>query len=243
MALDPRGDIAIAEIVVYVCVLVLSVLFVIRHGWSREVGWTFLSLFSASELRDTCDGPLTKRALQLLGMLGTIAVVLDIIGSIQKDTATTQSALAGGKSFREASAILFAILYTLVFAMHALCWVSMRHLSHQRRKLLAGISLTLPFLSVRIAYTVLSAYAPSEYSINDDGSVTFAPSHSPIEQFGESGSWAVYLVMSVIMEWAVVLIHMVVGLQIQPEDGPQDKTYTLPRPRLRTANPKTCSHT
>ena len=48
MKLDQRGDIAIAEIVLYVPILLLSIILVARHGAARKAGWIFFAILSIS---------------------------------------------------------------------------------------------------------------------------------------------------------------------------------------------------
>lgn len=50
MKLDQRGDIAIAEIVLYVPILLLSIVLVLRHGATRKAGWIFFAILSIGEL-------------------------------------------------------------------------------------------------------------------------------------------------------------------------------------------------
>ena len=49
MKLDQRGDIAIAEIVHYVPILLLSIVLVIRHGAARKAGWILFAILSIGE--------------------------------------------------------------------------------------------------------------------------------------------------------------------------------------------------
>lgn len=49
MALDERGDIAVAELVVYIPILFVSAFLVYRHGIRKRAGWIFLLLLSLGE--------------------------------------------------------------------------------------------------------------------------------------------------------------------------------------------------
>ena len=51
MALDKRGDIAVAEVVLYVPILIVSVILIFRHGFTRQAGWIFLLLLSVGKCR------------------------------------------------------------------------------------------------------------------------------------------------------------------------------------------------
>lgn len=66
--LDQRGDIAVAEIVVYIPILILSVILVIRNGFTRQAGWIYLVILSLSEHASSLvqhNGPLTFRQFEL----------------------------------------------------------------------------------------------------------------------------------------------------------------------------------
>ena len=84
-----------------------------------------------------------------------------------------------------------------------------------------GISFRCPFLFglfflfVRILYTVLSAFAPLPFAFDSGGHMVPVASRSPLKAFSAtSGSWAVYLVMSVLAEYSVVLIYTFAGLRL-----------------------------
>lgn len=49
MGLDARGDIAAAQLAVYIPVLAISVFLVSRHGFGRRAGWLFLLILSISQ--------------------------------------------------------------------------------------------------------------------------------------------------------------------------------------------------
>ena len=72
---------------------------------------------------------------------------------------------------------------------------------------MAGISVALPFLAVRITYAVVSSF-----------------SHPPSKFDMMVGSWEVFLVMSVVMECVIVSIYLTCGGVIQLEsDSEYDK--------------------
>jgi len=143
---------------------------------------------------------------------------------VNAGTAKTESALNSGDNIRHIGAILFAVLFGLVFLVHVFCWSNRSRILRHRRTLLAGISGALPFLAVRIAYSVLSAFAPATRSISADGQVTPVTSNSPLAKFNSStGEWQVYLAMSVVPEFIVVVIYITVGTKIPLQN---DTDYT-----------------
>ena len=48
MRLNTRGIISLVQIAVYVPTLCVAILLVVRHGFSRKLGWIFLAIFSIS---------------------------------------------------------------------------------------------------------------------------------------------------------------------------------------------------
>lgn len=79
--------------------------------------------------------------------------------------------------------------------------------------MLTGITVGLPFIVVRAAYTILGAWAPTGRSISATGVVTItSTSNSPLAKLNPiTGSWLAYLLMSILTEYAVALIYVVVG--------------------------------
>ena len=79
------------------------------------------------------------------------------------------------------------------------------------------ITATLPFLFIRVLYTILASFAPSSFIISDSGRREANPSFasSPLAKFSSpTGDWQIYLVMSVLAEYAVVLVYTGAGLRL-----------------------------
>ena len=74
-------------------------------------------------------------------------------------------------------------------------------------QLLAGISLALPLLFVRLVYALLGAFAPS---IESRWSLVF-------------GDWRLYLTMSLIMEFLAVVTYAVIGVLIPAQNDEKAK--------------------
>jgi hypothetical protein len=66
-----------------------------------------------------------------------------------------------------------------------------------------GISAALPFLGVRVAYSVLATWSSSDL-------FGASPSKNPtLAQFNPvTGNWILYLVLGVLMEFAVTFLYM-----------------------------------
>ncbi|CDO69939.1 hypothetical protein BN946_scf184836.g13 [Trametes cinnabarina] len=258
--LDARGDIAVAEIVLYVPIFFVAIPLVLRHGFTRKAGWIFLILLAiirivggvthilfeqkpsnttlqiifnvmeASGLSPLLvasvgflstvgqysldDHPLMSRGTRLMGILGTVALALAIAGGIKAGEAKTQSDLDSGTKLRKIGSALFGVLYVAIVGVTAFCFQNKHKILKYRRKLLSGIAAALPFLFVRVLYAILSAFSPSPLGFDADGQRIAVTSSSPLKTFNSTtGRWEVYLGMSVIAEYIVVLIYTSVGLR------------------------------
>jgi len=86
-------------------------------------------------------------------------------------------------------------------------------------QLLKAISIALPFLVVRTVYSVLSTFSSSTFSVT-----ATTPNDSSLARFNiVTGEWQIYLVMDMLMEYAVVIIYTVAGLML-----PLDRDYKFP---------------
>ncbi|GBE78458.1 predicted protein [Sparassis crispa] len=260
MALDKRGDVAAAEIVIYIPILVISFILVVRHGFARTAGWIFLVILSIIRivggvthvLSETSDKnnstlitiysimesaglspllmatlgfcntvaqnsvdshPLMSRGTHLMGLLGTLALVLSIIGGVKMGVAKTESDLHSASTLRHVGSILFLVLFVATFFVHVFLWNNRGRILKYRRQLLAGISAALPFLFIRVLYSVLGSFAPLSESIDANGKVTHTTNNSFLSNFSITGSWVIYVVMSVLMEYIAILIYVIVGIK------------------------------
>jgi hypothetical protein len=82
------------------------------------------------------------------------------------------------------------------------------HPSHQWfPQLLIAISCALPFLGIRVLYSILSSFSGSLIS-----TASSAPNTNSLAKFNmASGDWRIYLVMSVLMEIIVTVIYTTAG--------------------------------
>jgi len=151
---------------------------------------------------------LFTKAWRLLGLLATIALALSVYGS----TETSPSEVSNGTTLRRVGAFLFFLLYLLLVGVHAYCWMNVGRLMKHRRTLLTAISSALPFLGIRVIYSILSAFSGS---LSFSGTASTTPNTSALAKFSMlTGDWPIYLVMSVLMELVVVVIYTTAGARI-----------------------------
>jgi len=162
------------------------------------------------------ENPVLTRGYRLLGAIGIVGFILSIVGGINASS-TSQSQLNQSKTFRHVGSILFIVLYGLLIAVHIGCWLRASELTRARRTLLIAISSALPFLGIRVIYSVLSAYSGS--LIPDAASSTT----SSLSKFNiTNGEWQIYLGMGLIMEYIVVLVYTVAGTKIPLHNDDDD---------------------
>ena len=149
---------------------------------------------------------LFTRAFRLLGLLATIALALSIYGA----TETSPSTVSNGSTLRRVGSLLFLALYLLLAALHGYCWMNVNRLMTHRRTLLVAISSALPFLGIRVVYSILSAFSGA---LSFSGTAT--PNTGALAKFSMlTGEWPIYLCMSVLMELVVVVIYTTAGTRI-----------------------------
>jgi len=180
----------------------LSPLLLATLGFLRTIGRN-----SFSE-----GGPMT-RVFRLLALLATIALILTVYGGTTSDS-------SNGTTLRRVGNILYAVLYVLLAAVHVLCWLRVNTLMKHRRALLIGVSSALPFLGVRMLYSVLSSFSGS-----------LVPSTNNTNSLSEfniaTGDWRINLVMGLIMEFVVVVIYTTVGAKtpLQNDYNPDAQSH------------------
>ncbi|KZP28441.1 hypothetical protein FIBSPDRAFT_817331 [Athelia psychrophila] len=154
------------------------------------------------------DSPKATQMWRLLTLLSTVALALVVYGGVNS-TSTDASTLSESNKFRHIGSFLFLALYLLLLAVHVFAWMRSSTLMRNRRTLLKAISLAMPFIGVRCAYGLLNSFSGS--LLNTTG----APNTSALHRFNMvTGSWEIYLVMSVIMEACACLIYVVAGTRV-----------------------------
>lgn len=154
------------------------------------------------------ENPMATQMWRILGILSTVALGLTVYGGTNS-TSTNPDTLKESNNYRHIGSLLFLALYLLLLGVHLLAWMKSSTLMRNRRTLLKAISCALPFLGVRCLYGILNSYSGSLINTDD------APNTSSLARFNMvTGSWEIYLVMSVLMEACACLIYVVAGTQV-----------------------------
>jgi len=172
-----------------------------------------------------------NRQFRLLQILGMVALILTITG-ISNETSSSSS--SSGNVMRRAGVILFCALYIILVGICVHVWTQVGFVMRYRKQLLKAISIALPFLAIRTLYSVLSTFSSDSFSITG----TTEPNTSDLAKFNIlTGEWQIYLVMDMLMEYAVVIIYAVAGIVLplnedyKSADSYQDE-YPLSRPQM-----------
>ncbi|TFK36789.1 hypothetical protein BDQ12DRAFT_633010 [Crucibulum laeve] len=148
------------------------------------------------------DVPRLSIMFRIIGLLALTALAVSIAGGLL-GTHVNPDAGSTGLILRRVGAGIFAGLYVALTLIHFGTWTYRWHLKSYRRNLLWGISTALPFLGVRVAYSVLAAWSSSDlFGLSLSSNPTLAR-FNPI-----TGDWVPFLIMSLVMEYAVVLIYL-----------------------------------
>ncbi|THH07943.1 hypothetical protein EW145_g3038 [Phellinidium pouzarii] len=252
--LDPRGDISVAVIIIYLVVFCLALTLTLRHGFSRQAGWLYLVTFSLFRITGGAThvaaeetsppntnlfitafafegaglSPLLLCAMSFLGVVGsrvfedhplvsiaklrlvrlaiTAGLVISIIGATEADSASKSGS---SSTLRRVGAIILAICYGVIFVIQLILWQSQDRLVKFQRTLLKAISCTIPFFVIRVLYTVLSAFSPTNLAGITSSSSSILAKFNTI-----SGSWEIYFFMGIVMELFIVSILIFFGLRL-----------------------------
>ncbi|KAG2045336.1 hypothetical protein BDR03DRAFT_848884 [Suillus americanus] len=202
-------------------------------GYALEASGLSPLLLCTLGLFQTPDGfPRYQRIFRLLQLLGTIALILVIVG-ISDETGSDPS--SSGNTMRRAGVILFAVLYIILVGICIHLWTKARFVLRYRKQLLKAISIANPFLAVRTLYSILSTFSSSSFSITSTS--TTQANTGDLAKFNIStGEWQIYLVMDMLMEYAIVIIYSVAALVLplnedyNPPNSYQDE-YPLNNPQ------------
>ncbi|KAL5518692.1 hypothetical protein ACEPAH_375 [Sanghuangporus vaninii] len=158
----------------------------------------------------------TRARLRIVHLLITGAAVMFIIGATDA-TSDDASERSTGSTLRKVGGILFLVAFLAIVSCIVVFWSAQFELLKYQKILLKGISCAVPFLAVRVLYSILSSFSPSS-SFSSLG--TSSESTSGLAMFNTiTGRWQLFLVMGVLMEFFVVSIYLFFGLRLPISEG------------------------
>ncbi|KAI9761121.1 MAG: hypothetical protein M1840_002018 [Geoglossum simile] len=168
-----------------------------------SVGLTLLLMASLGFLRTVAstgfsDKALLPRFLDRTQMILVIAIALSIAGGTLRIPTNKPSTQKTGQKLVKAGVVIVTVTFASLIGFTVYFWAHQKRLTAARRMLLRAFTLAIPFLVVRIVYSILGAFASTSFS-----------KWSPVR-----GSWRAFLVMGLIMEFVVVLVYAVTGVSL-----------------------------
>ena len=125
-----------------------------------------------------------------------VALILAVIGG-EKQTKNGSSNTSKGKEETKIAIIIFLAVYAVQTAITFFTFMKMRYVAPVERRLVYALGLSLPFLLVRLIYSVLSYFYTASNTFNL-----------------ETGSAVVQGFMAVMMEFFIVIFYLGAGLSL-----------------------------
>ena len=143
-----------------------------------------------------------------------LALILAITGGTRISSVDV-SKHSSGETYEKVAAIIFAGAYVVIVAMTLLTLAGSRNLPSGEQRILYAVLASLPFLAVRILYSILADYVNnSTFNILD-------------------GNATVQLCMSIIEEFIVVCFFIIAGFAAPPTDSLMNGPRGLPMNRRK----------
>ena len=140
---------------------------------------------------------LQPRIFRLLFVPSVVALILAIVGGVDQFS-SKPSDQSTGKTLTRAAIIIFVIVFIIQSGIAVLSFFNYRVISHGETRLLIAIACSIPFLAVRLLYSLLSVFVTSSKTFSlTEGSVI-------VEGF-----------MAVFEEFMVVILYLSAGLATQ----------------------------
>lgn len=162
------------------------------------IGLVPLLLVVMAVLKRANDGMSTRipvRVFQLSHLVIIIGLALTIAGSVEAIPTNSASEISSGRTLRKAGIILLLIAFIANAAITAFTLFRIRQAWAGDRKLVYAVALSLPFLLVRVIYSVCIAFATHSKTFNAQAPNVF------VQAF-----------MQVLMEFIIWTILLVGGL-------------------------------
>jgi len=149
--------------------------------------------------------PSLTKFMRLLHLLLTAGVILAVVGGTKLAPSNSISDQNSGHEFSKIGSICFLAGYLAITGLIVLLWGVKENIPPNHRKLLLRLTVVLPFLAIRVAYSVIGAFATS------------TPEH-PSQWSPTAGNWKIYLFMGLVMEYIVCCTYVISGLTVSLED-------------------------
>ena len=144
---------------------------------------------------------LASRQIRIISIPLLVGLILGIVAGT-KEYDDDPSSRTTGQQLQEGAVILFLVGYLLLAALTLFTVVKKNHILEGEQRLLAAAVVSLPFLLVRIIWSLISAF---DHNYSGDFSL-LADSNTAV---------VIWAIMSVLMEFIVVLLYLFAGLFVR----------------------------
>ncbi|KAH8588185.1 hypothetical protein B0O99DRAFT_477940, partial [Bisporella sp. PMI_857] len=140
---------------------------------------------------------LNTRMLKFIELVVLVGLILGIVGGINAGSDYQTTGIYKVSSLSKTGTILFAASYIAIVAFTLIISFSISHAEAGEKRILVAIASSLPFILVRLIYSIMSAFSHNKHFSIMNGSVT------------------VLLCVALVEELIVVLIYETMGLTLR----------------------------
>lgn len=146
---------------------------------------------------------LQPRLLKIIEIITLVGLILGIVGGTNSSETYTTTGKWVPATESKVSNVLFIVSFVALLIATIFTSFSISHAENGEKRILLGISIALPFLFVRLLYSVLSAFVANSTKFNSF-----------------TGSVSILLCMALLEELVIVVIYLAIGvtLKVQPND-------------------------
>jgi uncharacterized membrane protein (DUF485 family) len=134
--------------------------------------------------------------LQLPPIVGLVLAILGGIKAFDSNPATQKT----GHDYQKAAIIIFLVFLIALIAVNALTLLKIRHVVSGEKRLLMATAICVPFLVVRIIYSILAVFNPNSSVFGLQAQANTAT--------------IVQAIMAILMEFIVVAIYLAAGFTV-----------------------------
>ncbi|KAL9581967.1 MAG: hypothetical protein Q9203_005688 [Teloschistes exilis] len=235
---DERYAISIAQLAVYIILCPLAAFVAFRHGFGKSSGWLYLVIFTVIRIASSALGIvnhqhptsesdlvwywpwavnesipslLRVRIIRFLHISNLLALILSFVGGTRLSF-NDPSSQSQGRDLAKVSIIIFLVVSIISSAIAVLTFLEKISIPQGERRLLFGVLAALPFIFVRILYTIMADFV----------------NNSTFKIYGRNVM--VQLCMAIIEEMVATIIFIAVGLTASPirdERSSRGKVYPV----------------
>ncbi|MCJ1385681.1 hypothetical protein MMC17_008804 [Xylographa soralifera] len=159
--------------------------------------------------------PLPPKIFRLLGIVPLVAVILAIVGG-SDEASSDPSTVSSGLTLVRAGVIVFMVIFIIFAAITLATFLRLRSISAGEERILYALALSIPFIFVRLIYSIIVDFAGnSQFNLI-------------------TGDVVIQGCMASLMEYIVVILYLAAGLvaphiarsHAQPSMGLQETGYS-----------------